>query len=260
MIRTQISSLPPTIDVNAVFPHWIIEHCNQTSRVLEVGAGKDRNGHAALIQPAVGELVGVDPDAAIAENPHLDARYQLSLEEFAREQQTSFDCLYAAFVLEHVAQPAEFLAACRRLLKPGGMLFGLTPNLWHYFGSATRLSASLGIEDWLLERLIGREHKHAYHFPTAYRLNSLRTLRKALQRAGFEEVEFRYCDPPVRFRYVLPGPLRWFPQVYSRIVYALRLRPLMGMMMFRATLGPGPEEPSAAVPLEVNSGHISEHR
>ena len=140
------------------------------------------------------------------------------------------------FVLEHVTQPQAFVAACRSLLKPGGMLFGVTPNLWHYFGMATKVSASLGIEDWLLERLVGAEEKHAYHFPTAYRINSIRSIRRTLLHAGFREVEFRCLDPAYRFEYCFPKQLRRFPSIYSRMVYLLRSPRIMGLIMFRATV------------------------
>jgi hypothetical protein len=140
------------------------------------------------------------------------------------------------FVMEHVTQPREFLSACRSLLKPGGMLFGVTPNLWHYFGMAAKLSASLGIEDWLLDHLIGSEAKTSYHFPTIYRLNSVRIIRKTLLQNGFREVEFRCFDRAFNFEYCFPKPLRGFPSAYSQLVYLLSLPSIMGTIMFRATV------------------------
>lgn len=235
MIQTQLSYLPSSTDVRIEFPKWICQYCNSESAVLDVGAGKGRTGHALAIKPNVARLVGVDPDASIEENPYLDERYQASIEAFAKEYDSNFDCLYSTSVLEHVTQPGEFLAACRSLLKPGGMLFSVTPNLWHYFGLTTRASASVGIEDWLLERLVGVQLKASYHFPTAYRLNNLRTLKSRLASAGFREVEFKFFDPPEDFKYVFPRPLRWFPGCYSRLVYTLRLPQIMGLIMLRAT-------------------------
>lgn len=235
MIRTQLSSLPPKTDVLTDFPLWVTHYCNHSSIVLDVGAGQGRTGNPAIIRQKVARLVGVDPDATVMQNPYLDERYQTSIEDFARSQGPNFDCLYMRFVLEHVTHPREFLSACRSLLKPGGMLFGVTPNIWHYFGMTTKLSAKLGIEDWLLERLIGARAKASYHFPTAYRLNSLRTIRHALSVTGFREVEFRCFDQTNRFESYFPKPLRWFPGFYSRSVYTLKLPQIMGLIMFRAT-------------------------
>ena len=235
MIQTQLSHLPSKTDAMTEFPRWITQHCNQSSIVLDVGAGEGINGYAEQIRSKVGRLVGVDPSSGIELNPYLDERYHASIEDFAQGRGPDFDCLYAMFVLEHVTHPQAFLSACRSLLKPGGMLFGLTPNLWHYFGMATKFSSTMGIEEWLLERLVGTRVKAAYHFPTTYRLNSIRTIKRMLEETGFRDVEFRYFDSPHRFEYCFPKPLRWFPSVYSRLVYTLGLSKFMGIIMFRAT-------------------------
>lgn len=235
MIRTHVTYIPASTDVNTEFPRWIIQNCAHTSMVLDVGAGNGMSGHAKIIKQNVARLVGIDPDDTINMHPCLDERFQVAVEDFASGHSRVFDCLYTRFVLEHVANPRDFLLACRSLLKSGGMLFGVTPNFWHYFGMATKLSASLGIEDWLLTRLIGAQAKNAYHFPTKYRLNSLRVLKRDLEQAGFREVEFVYFDPPRNFRYVFPRWLRWFPYLYSRLVYFLKLPRLMGFIMFKAT-------------------------
>ncbi len=236
MIRTQLFSLPSNIDVLAEFPNWIIQYCDHTSIVLDVGAGEGRTGNPSIIQPRVASLIGVDPDTTIAQNPYLDERYQASIEDFAKERGPFFDCLYTTFVLEHIAQPSKFLSACKSLLKPGGMLFGVTPNLWHYFGIATKISSSIGIEDWLLERLIGTQVKDSYHFPTAYRLNSIRAIRRTLEQTEFQEVEFRCFDQTNRFESYFPKALRWFPNTYSQLVYMLRMPQIMGHIMFRAVV------------------------
>jgi SAM-dependent methyltransferase len=235
MIRTQISYLPPNTNVKIDFPRWVFQYCGHTAIVLDVGAGNGRTGHAALIQQKVTRLVGVDPDMSIAQNPYLDERYQTSLEEFAKDRDSCFDCLYTTSVLEHVTHPREFLSACRSLLKPSGMLFSVTPNLWHYFGMATKLSSLLGIEDWLLDRLIGSQAKNSYHFPTVYRLNSIPTISRMLAYAGFQKVEFKLLDPPNAFMYCLPRGLHWFPSLYSGLVYRLKVPQIMGLLMFRAT-------------------------
>jgi SAM-dependent methyltransferase len=225
-----------TTNERIVFPHWVAQYCAPNSLVLDVGAGKGRLQSPAIIKQRVGQMVGVDPDPAISQNPHLDEWHCSTLEDFASESAGRFDFLYSMMVLEHITQPQAFFASCRLLLKPGGMFFAVTPNLWHYFGLATKISSMLKIEDRLLDLLIGKAAKEQYHFPTAYRANSLRILRRLLIEAGFREVEFRCFDAPFGYNYIIPKYLRWFPQIYSHIVYTLHIPHLMGMIMFRATV------------------------
>jgi len=51
-----------------------------------------------------------------------------AVEALAQEQPASFDVVTCMEVLEHVPQPAEHVAACARLLKPGGRAFFATIN------------------------------------------------------------------------------------------------------------------------------------
>lgn len=48
----------------------------------------------------------------------------------------SFSCVYALSVLEHLLNPCRFLKHCHRVLKPGGQLVLLTPNISTYFTMA----------------------------------------------------------------------------------------------------------------------------
>jgi SAM-dependent methyltransferase len=235
MIKVQLSTLSPTTDVLTAFPEWIIQYCNLNSRVLDVGAGRDINKTGSLIRPHIARLVGVDPSENIKHNPVVDEGYKASLEEFAHGHLTKFDSLYAMFVIEHVANPYAFLSGCRSLLKPNGMLFGVTPNLWHYLGVSAKISTSMGIEDWLLERLVGKQSKEDYHFPTTYRMNSIRAISRALEQTGFQAVEFRCFDPTRRLEFYFPPMLKRLPSVYTRLVYLLHLSRFMGYLMFRAT-------------------------
>src|SRR5260370_36158330 len=109
MIGTQISSLSSNIDVRTEFPRWVIQHCDRSSIVLDVGAGSGRNKALEIIRQNVARVVGIDPDPAVMQNPYLDERYQVTIEDFAKNRGSNFDCLYTMFVLEHVTHPYEFL-------------------------------------------------------------------------------------------------------------------------------------------------------
>lgn len=45
----------------------------------------------------------------------------------------AFSCVYALSVLEHLLNPCRFMKDCYRVLRPGGLLVLLTPNISTYF-------------------------------------------------------------------------------------------------------------------------------
>ena len=51
-------------------------------------------------------------------------------------EDASFSCVYALSVLEHLLHPCRFLSHCHRVLRPGGRLVLLTPNISTYFTAA----------------------------------------------------------------------------------------------------------------------------
>lgn len=55
----------------------------------------------------------------------------------------SFTCIYALSVLEHLLNPCRFLKECYRLLKPGGQLIIITPNISTYFTAALIISGRM---------------------------------------------------------------------------------------------------------------------
>jgi SAM-dependent methyltransferase len=234
--ETSIRILPSNALARSAFPDLIAEYCTPDALVLDIGAGKDRNRIDAFIQPRVLRLVGVDPSEDIVLNSSVHEHHHASLESFAQETQEKFDILFCTMVLEHVTDPDAFFSACRHLLKPGGMLFAVTPNVWHYFGLATKITSVVKLNEWLLDRLIGKQAKEEYHFPTLYKVNSLRAIRSTLRRTGFHDVDFYCFDNWIGYRYVLPKQLHWFTKLYSRLVYRFNWPHLMGVIMFRATV------------------------
>ncbi|MGH7446217.1 MAG: class I SAM-dependent methyltransferase, partial [Longimicrobiales bacterium] len=98
-------------------------------RLLDVGCG---NGVFGARMRSLGwDVTCVEPDA------HAAARardvfgltvYSGTLESTALPS-GSFDAIALGHVIEHVPDPVATLAECRRLLKPGGLLVAITPNI-----------------------------------------------------------------------------------------------------------------------------------
>lgn len=213
--------------------------------LLEIGSGDGDDAYFSLVRPFFSRMEGVDPDPAGADHRGLDARHEFTIEEFAAggEGHERFDAALAVYVVEHVADPVAFFSAIRSCLRPGGSVFGITPNLWHYFGLVAKGAAVLGLEDRLLGALqsahVGHSahtagHGHsARHFPVAYRANSVPALRLAGGAAGYSSLEIRHLDNPAVFEMYFPGRTVAFPRGYSRLVNQLALPALFGTMIFR---------------------------
>lgn len=84
-----------------------------------------------------------------------------------------FDVITFVEVLEHLPDPLTYLKQAARLLRPGGLLYGTTPNAQ---GANARL---LGL-DWSV-----------YTPPEHLQLFTLRALRNALEAAGLDLVQAR---------------------------------------------------------------------
>lgn len=97
-------------------------------RLLDVGCG---NGTFLSMAKSAGwQVVGfdIDPEAVrVARERGLDVR----VGNFAAisEPDAAFDVITLSHVIEHVEAPRKLLVECRRLLRPGGLLWLETPNI-----------------------------------------------------------------------------------------------------------------------------------
>ena len=236
-IRHEVRAVPSPHAAVAGFARWVAKECPQDARVLNIGAGCNLSGSLGPVRRRAGVLVGVDPDPSINDNPTLDEGHCESLEDYAATGPEPFDLAFSVFVLEHVQDPEAFTQACARVLQPGGVLMGLTVNMWHYFGLATWAATRAGVADRLLPHLRPRSQVDGYHFPTEYRINSIRTMMRHLENSGFDAVEFRCWDLPSMYEPYLPGPVRGVAGLYNKAVYKIGSPHLMGHITFRATKG-----------------------
>ena len=125
----------PLHEINPLRLEWIERHAPLAGRdVLDVGCG---GGILAEAMAGRGvRVTGID----MAEKPlrvaelHLlesgaAVRYaRASAGDYARSHAEGFDVLTCMEMLEHVPDPASAVAACARLLRPGGRAFFSTIN------------------------------------------------------------------------------------------------------------------------------------
>jgi 2-polyprenyl-6-hydroxyphenyl methylase/3-demethylubiquinone-9 3-methyltransferase len=125
----------PLHDINPLRVNYIDERAPlKGARVADIGCGGGLLSEAMAQRGA--EVVGVDQsqEALRVARDHADGsgmaiEYQhTTAEALAREQAGQFDTVACLEMLEHVPDPASVVAACRKLLKPGGRAFFATIN------------------------------------------------------------------------------------------------------------------------------------
>ncbi|PJK10555.1 bifunctional 3-demethylubiquinol 3-O-methyltransferase/2-polyprenyl-6-hydroxyphenol methylase [Lysobacteraceae bacterium NML95-0200] len=106
----------------------------QDAKVLDVGCGGGLFSEALAKSGA--QVTAIDMAAPLVEMAELhqleaglaiDYRVQ-TVESLAEEMPGQFDAITCMEMLEHVPEPASIIAACAKLLKPGGQLFLSTLN------------------------------------------------------------------------------------------------------------------------------------
>lgn len=130
------SEFRPLHQINPLRLDWIRSLVGITGReVLDVGCG---GGILAEAMAAAGaRVLGID----LAAKPLAVARLhametgaegvdyrEVAVEVLAAERPASFDVVTCMEMLEHVPDPASVVAACSRLVRPGGWVFFSTIN------------------------------------------------------------------------------------------------------------------------------------
>ena len=151
---------------DTLFRKYILEVLEPHHRVLDIGAG------AGIVEQMnfkgkAGSIVGIDLDERVLENPWVDEAHHgdASHTPFSDNE---FDVIICDNVLEHIAEPEAFLKEVSRILKPGGVFMGKTPNKYHYMPLIARFTPL-----WFhkfYNNLRGRESEDT--FPTTYLLNT----------------------------------------------------------------------------------------
>ena len=157
------SEFRPLHEINPLRLEWIHQRVPLSGRrVVDVGCGGGILTEAMAQQGA--RVTGIDMGEAplgVARLHQLESGVQvdyrrITAEELAEQEPERYDVVTCLEMLEHVPDPGSVVAACARLVKPGGHVFFSTINR----NPKSFLFAIIGAE-YLLQLLPRGTHEYA---------------------------------------------------------------------------------------------------
>jgi ubiquinone/menaquinone biosynthesis C-methylase UbiE len=190
--------------------------------VLEIGAGSGAGTQAVCsLRGQCRHHVGIDLDPRVLGNPQLDEAHVADAAQLPFPDER-FDLVFHRFVAEHLDDPVRAFTEAMRVLRPGGAVVFATPNQYYYPMIVARMTPT-----WLhafLVRRLGSGRVSDDVFPTFYRINSARRIRRCAAHIGAQVEILRIGTPPGYLRRSLPlfliGVL--YERTLERLIPALR--------------------------------------
>ena len=172
--------------------------------VLDLGAGRaawyeddtcETRCSIRLLRGKVDKLIAADVDEAVLDNRASDEQIVIKDGQI-KIAKNSVDIIIADYVLEHIEDPKSFSKQVNDCLKSGGWFCARAPHKYSYISLAASIVKNTSHSAVLKKVQPGR--KKADIFPTKYKMNTLRDIRKTFD--GWDDKSFIFrADPAYYF-------------------------------------------------------------
>jgi SAM-dependent methyltransferase len=171
-----------------LFRDTILNRVRDSDCILDIGAGIGfvKEMH---FRGRVARVCGLDPEASVLNNPHLDEG-KVGFGEKIPWPDASFDLVFADNVLEHLPDPDAVFREVSRVLKPGGYFLVKTPNRFHYVSLIAHATPASFHK--MFNKFRGRDDSHT--FKTYYRANSKGKIMRLAKRSGLSIRELQRIE------------------------------------------------------------------
>jgi len=173
---------------NRIFEREVQFRLKPEYTLLDAGSGRSAEVLGRLsgkVARAIGvDLVDFSPEARQMKVELLRS----DLSEIPVES-GSVDMVISRAVMEHLENPLLVYREFNRVLRPGGTLIFLTPNLWDYASLIAKVVPNR-LHPAIVAKTEGRKEDDT--FRTYYRSNSARAIRKWASRSGLSLISLRY--------------------------------------------------------------------
>jgi SAM-dependent methyltransferase len=175
---------------------------NSEHTVLDLGGGRgawfeddpcDYRRSIRYLKGSVKELIAADVDQAVLQNRTCDR--SIVYDKTVPLPDKSVDIIVSDYVIEHVVEVDHFVSEIRRLLKPSGWFCARTPHKLNYVALGTRIVPNSNHASFLKGAQPGRKEEDV--FPTAYKLNTLKSIKRSFE--GFGDFSYVFRPDPAYF-------------------------------------------------------------
>lgn len=176
--------------------------------VLDVGCGR---GAGLMHDPVVfrrelrrlrgrcKRVIGLDVDVEARSNPGVDEFHLIDGAAPWPLADRSIDLIVSDYVLEHIDEPAAFMAQVARVLKPGGVFCARTTNRLGYVGLVASVIPNR--RHGKVVRFAQKDREEMDVFPTRYRINTIWQVRHFLEASGLQGLVYGYEAEPSYLRF-----------------------------------------------------------